>query len=439
VVDREDFTRHDKWLCMMMPRLKLLRELLRDDGVIFVSIDDNEVHHLRMLMDEVFGEGNFVSEIVWHNKYTVASDAKYVSSQHEYVLCYAKRIEASQINLLPRTKKMDERFNNPDNDPRGPWKLTPLHAKSGSGESYVYEFKSGVKWKAPKGTYARFSIETLGKLGEENRIWFGKDGKRTPGKKTFLSEVQQGKKVGTLWTYLETGSTHQANEELSEIFGKGFFNNPKHTGLIKRCVQLATSTKSNDIVLDSFAGSGTTAHAVLDLNKEDGGNRKFILVECEDYADKITAERVRRIIKGVKNAKDEGLREGLGGTFSYFELGDPIEMESILEGDKLPSFLELARYVFYTATGEEFDPAKVNEERNFIGESKEYEVYLFYKPDIEYLKATALTLDRAKNLSPYKGKKRLVFAPSKYLDTDYLLEYRIDYCQLPFEIYKLKG
>ena len=217
VVDKEDFTRHDKWLCMMMPRLRLLRELLRDDGIIFVSIDDNEVHHLRTLMDEVFGEENFVSEIVWHNKYTVSSDAKYMSGQHEYLLCYVKKLEVCKINLLPRTEKMDERFSNQDNDPRGPWKLTPLHAKSGTGESYFYEFKNGIKWKAPKGTFPRFSIETLKKLDEENRIWFGKDGKGTPGRKTFLSEVQQGKKVGALWSYFETGSTHQANEELSEI------------------------------------------------------------------------------------------------------------------------------------------------------------------------------------------------------------------------------
>jgi adenine-specific DNA-methyltransferase len=182
------------------------------------------------------------------------------------------------------------------------------------------------------------------------------------------------------------------------------------------------------------------------------------LVECEDYADRITAERVRRVIKGYPKSSLRATKgseaiseiataspkprndkaEGLGGTFSYFELGDPIEMESILEGDKLPSYFELARYVFYTATSEEFDPEKVDEVRNFIGESKEYEVYLFYKPDIEYLKSTALTLERVKSLGLYKGKKRLVFAPTKYLDTDYLLEYRIDYCQLPFEIYKLR-
>lgn len=236
----------------------------------------------------------------------------------------------------------------------------------------------------------------------------------------------------------ELTNTADASKQLTEIFGsKDVFPTPKPLEIAKFFLQY--STDKNSIILDSFAGSGTTAHAVLDLNKEDSGNRKFILVECEDYADKITAERVRRAIKGVPTAKDENLKNGLGGTFSYFELGDPIEMESILEGDKLPDYLELARYVFYTATCEEFDPEKVDEKRNFIGESTDYEVYLFYKPDIEYLRTTALTLDKAKNLGEYKNKKRLVFAPSKYLDHDYLLEYRIDYCQLPFEIYKLKG
>jgi adenine-specific DNA-methyltransferase len=231
---------------------------------------------------------------------------------------------------------------------------------------------------------------------------------------------------------------------LTNIFGKkDVFENAKPLELVKFLI--SHTTDKNSIILDSFAGSGTTAHAVLDLNNEDGGNRKFILVECEDYADKITAERVRRVIKGVKTAKDEKLKKGLGGTFSYFELGDPIEMKSILEGKKLPSYLELARYIFYTATGEEFNPKKVKEKKNFIGESKEYEVYLFYKPDIEYLKSTALTLDVAKSLGPYKGKKRLVFAPTKYLDLNDadLIEKHgikgIEYCQLPFEIYKLKG
>ena len=232
-------------------------------------------------------------------------------------------------------------------------------------------------------------------------------------------------------------SSGNGTSQIKEIFGQKVFDNPKPLELLRDFVHLGSNSNDSDIILDSTAGSGTTAHAVLELNKEDGGNRRFILVECEDYADKITAERVRRVIKGVKSAKDENLKKGLGGTFSYFELGDTIEMESILSGDKLPLYKEVARYVFYTATGEEFDEKQIDEKLNFIGESREYLVYLFYKPDIDYLKATALTLDRAQALGPYKDKRRLVFAPTKYLDQDHLDSLRIDFAQLPFEIYKL--
>ena len=178
----------------------------------------------------------------------------------------------------------------------------------------------------------------------------------------------------------DVGTTTNGTQELEDILGEKKFNNPKPVSLIKRILELSTDKDST--VLDFFAGSGTTAHAVLALNREDGGDRKFILVECEDYADKITAERVRRIIKGVPNTKDENLKKGLGGTFSYFELGKAIELESILSGDGLPTYEELARYIFYTATGEEFDPKVMNEKKNFVGESRNYKVYLFYFPSL---------------------------------------------------------
>lgn len=425
VVDREDLTRHDKWLCMMMPRLKLLRELLSEDGVIFVSIDDNEQHRLRLLMDEIFGEENFIANIIWQKKFSPQNDAKYFSDNHDFIVCYAKnKIEGQQkagwkINLLPRTEDMAERYKNYDNDSRGIWTSGDVSVKTYSKEyDYPITTPSGKEVKPPRGACWRFSKEKFQELVNDNRIWFGEKGDNVPRIKRFLSEVQSGLVPITIWLHQDVGHNQQARQELKEVFSDVDFpfETPKPVSLIKRIIQL--STDKNSFILDSFAGSGTTAHAVLDLNKEDGGNRKFVLVECEDYADAITAERVRRVTKGILNAKDKKLREGLGGTFSYFELGDPIEMESILEGNKFPSYLELARYVFYTATGEEFSPEKVDEVRNFIGESKEYEVYLFYKPDIEYLKSTALTLERAKNLGSYKEKKRLVFAPGKYLDND---------------------
>ena len=258
--------------------------------------------------------------------------------------------------------------------------------------------------------------------------------KRDGGWNIYEKNRKATRKAKSVWDEKEV-RTELGTRMVREIFGKSVFDFPKPVELIKKAVRLGSNGK--DIILDSFSGSGTTAHSVFSLNKEDGGNRRFVLVECEDYADEITAERVRQVIKGVPGAKDENLKKGLGGSFSYFELGGPIEMESILSGDNLPTYKELARYVFYTATGEEFDESVLDEKKNFVGESKNYLVYLFYKPDLEYLKKTALTLDRAKALGPYEKKRRLIFAPTKYLDQRHLDELRIDFAQLPFEIYQL--
>ena len=204
------------------------------------------------------------------------------------------------------------------------------------------------------------------------------------------------------------------------------------TALVKRILQIATDKDS--IVLDSFAGSGTTAQAVLALNKEDGGNRRFVLVECEDYVDTLTAERVRRIVKGVPGAKDESLAAGLGGTFSYFKLGRPMRRESMLKKSGLPAYERLAGYIFFTATGEEFEPERVNRDAWFIGTSTLWDVFLIYDTDIDTLKNLALTLDIAQKL-PDSGRKRLVFAPTKYMDAELLHQHRILFSQLPFEIY----
>jgi adenine-specific DNA-methyltransferase len=225
---------------------------------------------------------------------------------------------------------------------------------------------------------------------------------------------------------------------LRQFLGDIKFENPKDHEVLARIFRYASGGNKQAVILDSFAGLGTTAHAVMSLNGQDHGRRRFILVECEDYADAKTAERVRRVIKGVPSAKDETLKKGLGGTFSFFKLGKAVELEGILDGDSLPTYEELARYVFYTATGEEFDDKAVNEKKHFIGESRNYQVFLFYEPDIAKLKNLALTLDMAKALPPLKkDKRRLVFAPTKYLDQDHLDQFRIDFAQLPFEIYEL--
>jgi len=442
-IDKEDLARHDKWLCMMMPRLKLLRELLRDDGVIFISIDDNEVHHLRMLMDEIFGEENFIASIIWQKKFAPQNDAKYFSDNHDYVLVYSRKKELWKRNLLPRTEVALKRYKNPDNDIRGVWLSDNLlRMEHRSNGVYTIASPSGKNWAPKSGTSWRHPEDEMLDLISKGEIYFGLDGNGKPRRKRFLKDVQQGIVPETIWTHEECGHGQEATKQLKLILSSSNleFNNPKPVRLIQQILKISTLPNENHIILDSFSGSGTTAHAALSLNKEDNGNRKFILVEMEDYAESLTAERVRRVINGIPNAKDEVLKEGLGGSFSFFELGDPVEMQAILEGDSLPAYEDLARYVFYTATGDEFDPAKIDLDRNFIGENKDFEVYLIYQPDLNYLRSTSLDLEKAEKLGlPEPNcKKRLVFAPMKYLDTDTLERYRIEYCQLPFEIYKFK-
>jgi len=437
-VDREDLTRHDKWCCLMLPRLKLLRELLTDDGVIFISIDDNEVHHLRNLMDEVFGEENFVASVIWEKVYSPKSSAKYLSENHDFVVVYARNKEELKIQLLPRTKEANARYSNPDDDPRGDWKPSDLSARNPYSKGlYAIECPGGRTVDGPPpGNYWRYSEKKLKELDKENRIWWGSDGNQIPAIKRFLTEVKQGMVPETIWTYSEVGHTQDAKKTLIQIFETDLpdFTTIKPVDLIRRILQIATDKDS--IILDSFAGSGTTAHAVLAQNAEDGGNRRFILIECEDYVDTITAERVRRVIKGVPKAKDEKLKAGLGGAFSYFKLGKALELKSILEGKDLPDYQALAAYVYFTATGEEFDAKAIRKPQWFIGESRRHDVFLIYEADPEKLKDLALTLDIARKLPEKSGKPRLVFAPTKYMDPSLLSRERIVFCQLPYQIYQ---
>ncbi|WP_219898529.1 site-specific DNA-methyltransferase [Phormidesmis priestleyi] len=448
-IDKEDLARHEKWLCMMMPRLKLLRELLRDDGVIFISIDNNEVHRLRMLMDEIFDENNFIATIIWQKKQSPQNDATYLSDMHDYVLIYAKKAKETkndpdgwERNLLPRSQEQEERYSNPDNDPRGTWTSVDYTCNKSVDErpNLYYPILNPVIGKEvypSRSNVWRFDTNRHLKNEQENRVWWSGG---IPRLKRFRSEVREGVVPSTWWDRKFAGDNQKARREIKKLFEEldNPFDSPKPVSLLKLIFKIATEDDS--IILDSFAGSGTTAHAVSSLNQEDGGNRQFILVEMENYADSLTAERVRRVIQGVPNAKDKTLKDGLGGSFSFFELGDPIEMQAILEGNSLPAYEDLARYVFYTATGDEFDLTKVEVDRYFIGESNDFEVYLLYQPDLNYLRSTALDLGKAEKLGLPKpnSKKRLFFAPMKYLDIDTLERYRIEYCQLPFEIYKFK-
>ena len=433
-VDGEDLERHEKWLCMMWPRLHLLKELLADDGAIFVSIDDNEQHHLRMLMDEVFGSENFVNNVIWQKKYSPQNDAKHFSDNHDFIICYAKNKEIWRPIPLPRTKKQNERYDNPDNDPRGAWKSSGLDVKTYAEEyDFPITVPSGRVVNPPPGRCWRCSPKRFEELVEDNRIWFGTDGNNVPSVKRFLSEVKQGVTPLTLWTYEEVGHTQSATQGLNRI-GVAF-SNPKPPTLIDRILRIATGP--DDIILDSFAGSGTTAHAVLALNKEDGGNRKFILVECEDYADSITAERVRRVIRGVPAARDATLREGLGGSFSYCTLGEAIDVEGMLTGQALPEYSALAAYLLHTASGLSADGElqEQNEDGLFYsGETQDY--YLIYQPEMDWLRSNEAIFNAEQAQRIYgRGRKATVYAAGKFIGQRALTEKGITFCQLPYEMH----
>lgn len=341
-----DFTQsksnsHSAWLTFMYPRLYITKQLLKDDGVIFVSIDDNEVAQLRLLMDEVFGEDNFVAEIIWNSKYTTSNDAKYLSNQHETILFYSKNKESFEVGLLDRTDKQNSSYKNRDNDPKGAWKPTPIHAKSGTEDNvYTIEFPNGITWKAPDGRYPRYSKTRLLELFNDNELYFNSKG--NVDKKTYLSEVKSGITAGTVWKYDEVGHTHGNNEELANLIGKGKFDNPKGTKLIKQLCKIANI--QHDIILDFFAGSGTTADAIMQFNIDHETNfkNKFILVQLPEIIDsrknkvaydfvknelniekptifEITKERIIRAAKKIKedNEKKDLSKQDLG--FKIFE------------------------------------------------------------------------------------------------------------------------
>lgn len=286
---------HSDWLSMMYPRLRLARTLMRGDGVIFISIDDGEVGNLRKICDEVFGEENLIGNVIWQKKYTRANDARWFSDNHDHILCYAKQKIGMTLNLLPRNESQLSSYSNPDDHPKGSWKATPLHAKSGTNTS-AFTFKNGVTWAPPTGTFRRFNDASMRKMDENNEIWFGTDGTQIPSRKSFLSEVKDGVSPVTIWPYDEVGHNHEANNELKLLGLGGLFNNPKPTRLIRRMLELATDPNREDIILDFFAGSSTTAHSVMAQNADDGGNRRFIMVQLSE----VTGENSEAFKAGFK-------------------------------------------------------------------------------------------------------------------------------------------
>jgi adenine-specific DNA-methyltransferase len=312
---------HSNWLSMMYPRLFLAKNLLREDGVIFVHIDDNEVHNLRLLMNEIFGEENFVSEIVWQRTFATKNDSKYFSTEHEYLLFYAKNINNLEVNLLERGQKQNDRYNNPDNDMRGPWTSTDLLRMEHRDNSvYTIISPSGKVWTPLAGTSWRHPENEMLELIKNGDVTFGNDGNSKPRRKRFLSEVKKGIIPQTIWKHEEVSHTQEAKQSLNKLFdGIPVFSTPKPVKLLKRILEISTNTDSNDFVLDFFSGSAATAEAVYEKNKDDDGNRKFILVQlpepCEESSEAykigyktiadISKERIRRVIKKLVKEKSE--------------------------------------------------------------------------------------------------------------------------------------
>lgn len=328
---------HSDWCSMIYSRLMLARNLLSDDGVIFISIDDNEQGNLREICDEIFGDKNLINNIIWQKKYSPQNDAKWLSDNHDFILAYAKNKELWFPRILPRTAEMNQRYKNPDNDPKGPWKPITLHAKSGNNTNFSYTFSNGVVWSPPSGTFPRFSAETIKKFDDEGKIWFGKDGRSVPAVKNYLSEVKQGVTPLTIWTYDDVGHNQTAREDVKKCFeGKNLFDTPKPVSLIKRICYISNS-KNDDIILDFFSGSATTAHAVMQLNAEDGGHRKFIMVQIPEKTDEkseaykagyknvceIGKERIRRAGKKILTE----VREEIADTAMH---GENYEVDSVV-------------------------------------------------------------------------------------------------------------
>ena len=429
-MEGEDLSRHDKWLCMMYPRLKLLQKLLADDGVIFISIDDNEVYYLKAICDEIFGIGNFVANISWQRTYATRNDSKGIVSEVEHALAYSKRPDWNP-KKLSRTASMDERYSSPDNDPRS-WKAGDASAPGASTHpGMVYAIQHPITGKMlypPNGRCWTYGQEQMLSImqewaeyhlvplddydrrssicGQDSSVpesipsivlvndapatyekaierynagtwpvlYFTSKGKGGIACKRYLEDMG-GRIVTNLWPYEEVGHTDEAAKELKLIFhGSTPFDTPKPTRLLERVLQIATDEDS--IILDSFAGSGTTAHAVLNMNKQDGGHRKFILVEMMDYAESITAERVKRVIQGYGEGKKAV--PGVDGSFSFYELGEPLLVDGML--NPTVDEAKIRAYVYYTETRCPL-PAPSAEEKHLLGVHDRHAYYFYYEPD----------------------------------------------------------
>ena len=429
----EDLSRHDKWLCMMYPRLKLLRRLLAKDGAIFVSIDDNEISTLRLLMDEIFGVGKFIACNVWQKRYS-RENREAIGDVHEYLLLYAMNpilFKASR-NKIPIDEKQAKVYRNPNMDPKGRWRPIPMTAQAGHAtpdQFYEITAPSGKKFTPSAGRCWGLSQSTFESLRAEGRIYFGKNGNSQPNVIRYLSEVE-GVVPWTWWPHEEVGNTDEATKELMAILGdmNKFDTTPKPSRLIQRALQIATD--KNSLILDSFAGSGTTAHAVLKLNAQDGGHRRFILVETMDSAEAITAERVRRVMNGY--GSESKAVDGLGGGFDYYTIGAPLFTTNDLLNEDVG--IEAIRgYVAYTEGIPAADQVMPDNSVSpyLLGRNADTAWFFYYEPD----RPTALDMEFLSSVQiGDKPETTIIYADRCLLSSDFMTRNGLIFKKIPRDI-----
>lgn len=425
--ESEDLTRHDKWLCMMYPRLKLLQRLLSNDGAIFISIDDTEISSLRILCDEIFGINNFLTQFIWKRRTSSALTINNISVDHEYILSYSKKSGLKFQGM----KKTYKNYKNPDSDPNGPWMLDNLTVGMGKDlrPNQYYDLvdpETNISYKANPNRVWSYIPESMEERIKQKRIVFPKNGTGRPMLKRYLKDLKSDiNPFSSLLTNddLVVGLNSEGTKVIQHIFGDKKFDYPKPITLVE--ILLNQVTNENDVILDSFAGSGTTAHAVLNLNKQDGGKRKFILIEMEDYAEAITAERVKRVINGY------GDKEGTGGSFNYYELGQALFIGDNSEYINESVGLEKIRqYIWYseTRTAYTLQDSK-NKNPFYLGSKDETAYYFIYKKN----ELTSLDYDMLATIDSKAGQY-VLYADNCLLPREFMLKNNIVFKKIPRDI-----
>ena len=426
----EDLSRHDKWLCMMYPRLKLLQRLLSDDGAIFISIDDNEIKYLRLILDEIFGSQCFVHELIWKNKYGPGAFTRGVGNVHEYIVCYSKKPLLTVTAPLSQEEIDKYKLTDSKVEVRGGYITQPLATRSKDDRPnlvYPVYYQGEEIWPDKQWIWEKARLYTA--IENDEVVFNNQSGKWSVRFKQYLRDengvIRKGKPISILiGPYNQDGS-----KEIEALFGERVFNNPKPKELIKYLLSFVFDDKEDNegIYLDSFAGSGTTAHAVLDLNK-DGGNRKFILIEMGDYADSITAERVKRVIDGYGSGKQAV--EGTGGDFTFYDLGQAL----LLPDGNLNEEVDTARireYIWYMETKTPLTET-TNENPYYLGTSNNTGYYFFYEKD----RITTLGYEFLATIKE-KSEGYLIYADLCTIPDEELKRYNITFKKIPRDIAKL--